>query len=251
MAPSAPYWGCKRLGGSSFSTLRSRMKDSGRRWAPLAAGAGATVGSGAAFDGSGTIRSLEFLCSLRLTGRAFSASTAAEASLAKNVSSRLRSDPLLDGARKLRLPILFSWLPRLAVLPCLLCPARDPGRDGRSVRLEVRDRGRGTAVPAFWIIVALSVVDSRLIGVGVGGCSRPGQRWGEAIDEAVEAEPGGREAASFFFALASTHKSSSAKVWRSVAGRVRGTERGAVRGTEGEMPPRMGVNMCVAGGAEV
>lgn len=61
--------------------------------------------------------------------------------------------------------------------------------------------------------------------------------------------------AIFLRALAWTHWMSSANAWRSDTGRVRGTERGAERGTVGgvrpfDMPWRMGVNIFVAGGAE-
>lgn len=82
------------------------MDDNARREAAVDTGAGDAVRSGWAFDGSGTERSLDPVSRL-VIGRGFSASIAADASFARNVSSRLRSDPLRDDGRKLQLP-LFS-----------------------------------------------------------------------------------------------------------------------------------------------
>jgi hypothetical protein len=120
------------------------------------------------------------------------------------------------------------------------------------VRDDVRESCRGTGTPALDVKVAFSVVVSRLMGVGVGGCLR--HMVGEVMEDTVDAEPGtGRVDASFFFALASTQRRSWANACLSATSRVRGKVRGALRGAVGGVacsPPRIGVNMCVAGGAD-
>lgn len=119
---------------------------------------------------------------------------------------------------------------------------------------ECRDR----LVRLEWLIklgvrLRLPAVMSRDIGVGVGGCSFP--HGTEACDDTVSTELGmtfTTDEAIFFRALACTHCTSWAYACRSETGRVRGHDRGAVRGAVPGVacnPPFSGVKR-LAGGAE-
>lgn len=190
--------------------------------------------------------------------------------------------PLFGGANPFADPadlvdsVLAALIPLTPLMP-LIPLSRLTGREGTfswsfsvvsvsldrkvsSVRLErdaVREC-RDRLVRLEWLMrlgvrLRRPVVVSRDIGVGVGGCSFP--HGTEACDDAVSTELGMTlmvDEAIFFLALACTHCTSCAYACLSDTGRVRGHERGAVRGAVPGVacrPPLSGVKR-LAGGAE-